>query len=124
MSPLQRRDALTKLTPNKQLDVYLAGNRQEPGINFAYEVAGNWRVVLPVLKERLTAEPDEANRFHLLWLLASIAENFCDLRQRQDVLQVASKAVAAMSGGYKQYAEEPLRRITNLTTDKQLPACQ
>lgn len=122
MNAQQRRDALGKMSPEKQLDIYLAASGEEPGHNFSYDVANNWRSILPALKLRLNSQPGEAERIQLLWLLASISENYCSLTERNDVLKVASEVVDQMGESNRRYAEEPLRRITHPT--KQLPPCR
>jgi hypothetical protein len=56
----QRRQALTQLTPDKQLDVYLyAATRVEPPLILANELAGNRQSILPRVKDRLASEVDE-----------------------------------------------------------------
>jgi hypothetical protein len=126
MSPQQRREAFAGMPPNKQLDVYLYGSlRFEPGLMFSDEVASNWKSVLPVVKERLASESTHnEDRTQLLWLLATISQNYCSLADRKDVLTAASQAIAGMDNAHRQYAEEPLNRISHPTNNKQLPSCQ
>ena len=122
ITPQQRREAVASMPPEKQLDVYLIAAGGEPGHNFSYDLASNWKSVLPALKQRLASQPGEAERVQLLWLLAAISENYCSLAERKDVLDAASRVVASMGASNKQYAEEPLRRVIHPT--KQLPPCQ
>jgi hypothetical protein len=122
ITPQQRREAFASMPPEKQLDVYLISAGGEPGHIFSYDLASNWKSVLPVLKQRLSSQRGEAERVQLLWLLAAISENYCSLAERKDVLDAASRAVASMGASSKQYAQEPLRRVIHPT--KQLPPCQ
>jgi hypothetical protein len=122
MSPQQRREAFARMSPEEQLDIYLAAAGGEPGYNFSEEVGANWKSVLPVLLRRLSTQAGSAERIQLLWLLATISEHYCSLKDRKDVLDIASQVVSRMEEPSKHYAEEPLRRITHPT--RQLSPCQ
>lgn len=120
MPPQQQREALAKLPGAKQLDVYLAARAGEPGINFAGEIASNWKSVLPALAQRLPSQRGPSARMQLLWLLAAISDE-CSLTKRDDVLAAASEAIGGL-GEYKQYGEAVLTTIIHPA--KPLPPCQ
>lgn len=126
MNPSQRRAVFASMSPNRQLDIFLyAALKMEPGRAFLDDVAVNWRTVLPIIKARLVSNSTrDAERTELLWLLATIADRYCSLAQRGDILTVASQAVAKMDPARKPYAEEPLRLITHPNLTKALPPCQ
>ncbi len=126
MAPQQRRDAFASMPPGKQVDVYLyAALKFEPGVMFSDEVANNWKSILPIVKERLASKSTgDGRRTQLLWLLATISQNYCSLENRKDVLAVAAEAVTTMDEANKQYAVEPLRRITHPSINKQLQPCE
>lgn len=113
MNPQQRRDTFANMPPERQLDIYLAAAGEEPGYDFSLDVSRNWKSLLPTLRERLAKQKGETEQIHLLWLLASISENYCSLSERRDVLEVVSQVIAKMGESGKNYAEEPLRRITH-----------
>jgi hypothetical protein len=118
----QRRQVLASLPPGMQVDIYIyASTNFEPPF-LLYEVAPNWKLILPVVKERLSTGTDDLTNFQLLWLLVAISESYCSLTERQDVLNAASQAVARM-GPYKAAAQEPLRRL-NHTPANHLPTCE
>ena len=121
MTHEQRRAAFAEMPPDKQLDIYLVAARGEPGHNLSEDIAGNWRVLLPVLKVRLSSEAGEAEQTQLIWLLAAISNHHCSLVERKDILEVASQVVSRMGEPSKRYAQEPLGRIVHPAN--QLPPC-
>jgi hypothetical protein len=119
----QRRRALSELSPNRQLDVYLyAATKVEPGLLLTDELAGNWRAILPGLKERLASETDETRLSPLILILVAISSTQCSLAERSDILTVASQAVAKMSHRRRQLGEEQLRAVAH--PGKQLAPCK
>ena len=113
--------AINKLSPDKQVDVYLAGGTQvEPPLMLQGYLAPNWRAVLPVVKARL-ASASSARVFELSNLLLIISQNFCSLAERDDVLSAVS-AAGPRAGPYRTSVEEDLKKI--LQPAKKLPTCQ
>jgi hypothetical protein len=110
MTRQERLEAFASMDPQKQLDLHLAAQQGEPGDNFSFYVAPNWRTVLPALERRLSSEKGDAEKIQLLWLLATIGGNYCSLAERSDVIDAAAKALATISTSNKSYAEEHMKR--------------
>jgi len=122
MSEEQRKQSFAELSPNKQVDVYIAGaTRFEPPIPFQGYLAANWKSVLPVVKERLASESD-GRLATLMPILVVISQNYCSLADREDVLSEVSKAIPRMGDHFRASTEEDLREITHPI--KKLPPCQ
>jgi hypothetical protein len=108
----QRQQAFDKITPSKQLDVYLAGaTKVEPPIMLQGYLAANWRAVLPVVKERLASETD-ARLAQLTPVLVIISDSYCSLADRVDVLSAVSAAIPRMAEYNQVAAEQDLRNIS------------
>ena len=116
----QRQDALAKMPPNKQMDVYLAGATADPPMVLQGYVAANWKTVLPAVKERLATESG-GRLAQLTPLLVTISDSYCSLADRVDVLTAVSQAIPRMAEYYQVAAEEDLRKIS--TRAKRLPPC-
>lgn len=53
----ERQREFNKLTPRRQVDVYLAGvTKVEPPLMLQAYLASNWKAVLPIVKERLVSD--------------------------------------------------------------------
>jgi hypothetical protein len=118
----QRQQAFAKLSPNKQVDVYLAGRmRVEPPLLSQFYLASNWRSVLPVVKDRLTTESD-GRLASLMPVLVAISNNYCSFAERKDVTSLVSQAIPRMGRLYQESAEEDLKKISR--PNKELPPCQ
>lgn len=123
MTSQRRQEAFAKMTPEKQLEIYFYGQKYEPPLNFHFYIAGNWRSLLPIVKEHLASESDEKKLADLIALLSAISTTQCSLLDRKDVLDLASKVVAKLrEDPYKGWATESLNMITHPI--KQLPPCQ
>lgn len=117
----QRQQAIDKMPPNEQLDVYLAGaTKIEPPIMLQSYLAANWKTVLPVVKERLASESG-GRLAQLTPVLVTISDSYCSLADRVDVLSAVSQAITRMAEYYRVAAEEDLRNISQPA--KRLPPC-
>jgi hypothetical protein len=116
----QRQGALAKMPAIKQMDVYLAGATADPPMVLQGYVAANWKVVLPVVKERLATESD-GRLAQLTPLFVTISDSYCSLADRVDVLTAVSQAIPRMAEYYQVAAEEDLKKIS--ASAKRLPPC-
>jgi hypothetical protein len=122
LPPDQRRQALVRLSPDKQLDVYLyAATSVEPPLILANELASNGPPILPLVKDRLAAEVDERRFTQLMMILVAISASDCSLEKRQDILSVVEQAIPKMKEENRQSANHLLEAITHPM--KQLPPC-
>ena|SRR5215472_15336172 len=117
----ERRREFSKLSPEKQIDVYLATVSFEPPPGFEDYVAADWKVVLPVVKHRLTTESGR-KLFALVLVLRVISEHYCSLSNSADLLSEATAAIPRTGKGYKTWAEEEVGRIQHPA--KTLPPCE
>lgn len=119
----QRLRAMSELPPEKQVDVFLyAYTSVEPPKILAGEVAQNWKVTLPVIKDRLAKESRESYLDGLMLTLSAISARYCSLADRTDVLLVASRAVEKIGPPYRELADEQLARLKQPSAD--LPPCR
>jgi hypothetical protein len=119
----ERRQAVSGLRPDEQLDVYMyAYTKMEPPKVLASEVASSWKTVLPILESRTTSETSSRKLAGLIMIFAAISYNECSLAGQQDVLATTSEAVTKISPPFRKVAEEQLREIAHPT--KQLPPCR
>jgi len=119
----QRGPALSRLAPEKQVDVFLYAYTQiEPPRILAGEVASNWKSTLPVVKNRLVSETNPPMLAGLMMILSAVSANYCALSEREDVLTAASQAVNKLGAPYRDLAEKQLKEIAH--PEKQLPPCR
>jgi hypothetical protein len=119
----QRGQALSKLSPEKQVDVFVyADTKIEPPVILAGEVASNWKSTLPVIKQRLVSETDGGTLAGMMMILSAVSAQYCSLSGREDVLSVASQAVDKIDAPYRDLAKKQLREITH--PQNQLSRCQ
>lgn len=117
----ESRREFSKLSPEKQIDVYLATvSFEPPPLAFEDYVAANWKVVLPVVKRRLATESGR-KLLSLVSVLRVISEHHCSLSNRGDLLSEATAAIPRTGKGYRTWAEEEVGRIQHPT--KILPPC-
>lgn len=114
MSPEQRIQALSRLAPEKQVDIFVyAYTRIEPPTILAGEVASNWKSTLPVVKQRLTSETDDRILAGMMMILSATSAQYCSLSDREDVLSAASQAANKIGAPYRDLAEKQLEKITH-----------
>jgi hypothetical protein len=123
MPAQQRERALSQLSPEQQLDVYVyADTKIDPPLILAQEIASNWKSTLPPVKNRLESETDGATLAGLVMILSAVSTDHCSLADREDVLSAASRAIAKIGIPYRELAEKQLREIAH--PDNQLPPCR
>jgi hypothetical protein len=119
----QRGVALSRLSGEKQVDVYLyAYRRMEPPVILAGELADNWRTTLQPVTVRLAREDNETSAVGLMMILSAISSQYCSLAKRDDVLTAATEAISKIRQPYSELAERQLRLMK--TPEKQLPPCR
>jgi hypothetical protein len=119
----QRGVALSRLSGEKQVDVYLYGyRRMEPPVILAGELADNWRTTLQPITDRLAREDNETSAVSLIMILSAISSQYCSLANRDDVLAAATQALSKIKPPYSELAERQLRLMK--TPEKQLPPCR
>lgn len=122
LSSDQRRQALARLAPDKQLDVYLyAATRVEPPLILANELASNGPSILPHLKARLVSEVDDRRFTQLMLILVAISSSSCSLEKRTDILKIVEQTIPKMEEENRQLANHLLEGITHPA--KQLSPC-
>lgn len=118
----RRQREVDRLSPDKQVDVYLAGITEiEPPLMMDEYLAANWKSVLPVIRDRMALGSDDRLP-RLMPTLVTISNKYCSLADRKDVLDAVSAALPRMGGLYQASAEEDLNKIAHPT--KQLAHCQ
>jgi hypothetical protein len=123
MPPEQRGQALSRLPPEKQMDIFVyADTKIEPPMTLALEVASNWKSMLPVVTQRLASETDARTLPGLMMILFAVSANYCALSERDDVLIAASRAVKKIDAPYRDAAERQLKEITH--PQNKLPPCR
>ena len=119
----QRGQALSRLSPEKQVDVFVyADTKVEPAVILAGEVARNWKSTLPIVKQRLASETDARTLAGMMMILSATSAQYCSLSGREDILSVASQAVSKIDPPYRDLADKQLKEITH--PQNQLPFCQ
>jgi hypothetical protein len=123
MSHEQREVALSKLTGEEQIEIYLyAYNRMEPPVILAGEMASNWPSTLPVIAKRLKTEESETSLVGLMMILSTISSHFCSLETNNGVLASASYAVTKIRPPYRELADQQLKEMKE--PNRQLPQCR
>jgi hypothetical protein len=122
MPPEQRGQALSRLSPEKQINIFVYANTKiEPPLILAGEVASNWKSTLPVVKQRLASETDARTLAGMMMILSVVSANYCSLSNREDVLSAASQAVNKLGEPYRDLAEKQLKEIAHPLN--RLPPC-
>lgn len=86
----ESRLQFSKLSPEKQIDVYLATvSFEPPPLAFQDYVAANWKVLLPVVRRRLATESG-LRLLSFVSVLRVISEHYCSLSNRGDLLSGAT----------------------------------
>jgi len=123
LSTEQRRAALRALPPEKQLDIDMdAATRFEPPFILAYDIAHNWRSILPLLPSRMTSEADDNKLLEYTNILFAVAIEHCSLANQRNIVAVAEQTVTRIQPPLRAVAEKLLSEITHPT--KTLQPCE
>lgn len=104
----QRVSAYEKLSPDKQIKIFLIGMRQEPpDLYYLDSLAAQGEKAIPFMLDFLDKEENDYNKYNLLRAFKHMHLHYLELSKKQEVIAAIQQSIATIKEpAYKQLSEQ------------------